>query len=68
MNKTQPQVGDAIRVSWPGERELVEFPIGVIRPDKDGVMCAVFGRDGTIGAEAVEDLVWDEERKAWIKQ
>ena len=52
---SKPEVGDVIVAEWPGSGPE-EFAISAIRPDENGVLCAVFGKDGTVGAEAVEDL------------
>ena len=51
-----PEIGDTIAVEWPGEDGLVEFTIDIIREAEDGTLCAVFGRDGIVGAEAISDL------------
>lgn len=53
----KPEIGDMLEAPWPGEDGAVEFSIADIRPDKDGVMCVVFGKDGIVGVEAVVDLL-----------
>lgn len=53
--KDEVKIGQAIIAGWPGQG-YQEFNIGCIRPDEDGIMCAVFGKDGVVGAEALEDL------------
>lgn len=53
---TTPELGDVIAAEWPGVDGLEEFAITLIRPDKDGIMCVFFGRDGVVGAEAISDL------------
>lgn len=49
------KIGHPIITGWPGQG-YQEFNITYIRPDKDSVMCAVFGKDGIVGAEAIDDL------------
>lgn len=53
--KPRVMVGDQIFAEWPGSERKI-FPITFIREDEDGIMCAVFGKDGVVGAEAIEDL------------
>ncbi len=55
--KSGPGLGDAIAAEWPGQDGLEEFAITSIREDRDGILCAVFGKDGVVGAEAVSDLI-----------
>jgi hypothetical protein len=54
--RRSPEIYDVILAEWPGESELQEFVISDIRPDRDGVECAIFGKDGIVGAEAIDDL------------
>jgi len=51
------ELGDIIAAKWPGEDGLIEFPITGIREDEHGTLCAVFGKDGVVGAEAIASLV-----------
>ena len=53
--KREVKFGHTIITDWPGQGHQ-EFSISCIRPDEDGIMCAVFGKDGVVGAEAIEDL------------
>lgn len=49
------EFGHTIITGWPGQG-YQEFSITCIRPDEDGVLCAVFGKDGVVGAEAIDGL------------
>lgn len=49
------KAGDWIRAEWPGQG-LQTLHITDIRPDENGIPCVVFGKDGIVGAEAIEDL------------
>lgn len=49
------KVGQSIIATWPGQG-YQEFSITQTRPDENGALCAVFGKDGTVGAEAIDDL------------
>jgi hypothetical protein len=53
-----PNIGDFIEVDWPGSGKKV-FSVSDIRSDVDSVKCVVFGKDGIVGAEALEDFVLD---------
>lgn len=53
--KHEVKYGHTIITGWPGQG-YQEFSITCIRPDEDSMMCAVFGKDGVIGAEAINDL------------
>lgn len=50
----EPQVGDFIVTNWHDGERL--FSIDLIGPDKTGVSCAHFGRDGIISCEAISSL------------
>lgn len=54
-DKDEIKFGDSIIAGWPGQG-YQEFAISCIRPDKGGAMCVVFGKDGVVGAEAIDDL------------
>ena len=51
-----PEIADTLRAEWPGEEGLIELAIDLVREDAN-VLCVIFGRGGTIGAEAVGKLV-----------
>jgi hypothetical protein len=61
-------VGSYIVVEWPGEG-LTEFAVSDIKEDKNGVLCVIFGKNSTVGVEAVNDFVlnnngmWEKQKK-----